>query len=62
MQRATAVSGNVGREAPGCPGRRRTFDQDEDEPADAICRQVGRLNLPRYFSTWSGHLQACVQD
>jgi hypothetical protein len=39
-----------------------SFDQDEDEPADEICRQVGRLNLPRYFSTWSGHLQACVQD
>ncbi len=25
-------------------------------------RQVGRLNLPRYFITWSGHVQACVQD
>jgi hypothetical protein len=24
-------------------------------------RQVGRLSLPRYFSTWSGHVQACVQ-
>lgn len=25
-------------------------------------RQVGRLSLPRYFITWSGHVQACVQD
>ena len=24
--------------------------------------QAGRLNLPRYFITWSGHVQACVQD
>ena len=24
--------------------------------------QTGRLNLPRYFITWSGHVQACVQD
>jgi hypothetical protein len=23
--------------------------------------QAGRLNLPRYVITWSGHLQACVQ-
>jgi hypothetical protein len=25
-------------------------------------RQAGRLSLPRYFITWSGHVQACVQD
>ena len=42
-----------------------------DAPADpegsgrgdaSLGRQAGRLNLPRYFITWSGHLQACVQD
>jgi len=27
-----------------------------------LSRQVVRPNLPRYFITWSGHLQACVQD
>ncbi len=26
------------------------------------CRQAVRFSLPRYFSTWSGHMQACVQD
>jgi hypothetical protein len=24
-------------------------------------RQAGRPSLPRYFITWSGHVQACVQ-
>ena len=27
----------------------------------SLGRQAGRLNLPRYFITWSGHVQACVQ-
>jgi hypothetical protein len=26
-----------------------------------VVRQAGRLNLPRYFITWSSHVQACVQ-
>ncbi len=28
----------------------------------SLGRHAGRLNLPRYFITWSGHVQACVQD
>jgi hypothetical protein len=27
----------------------------------SLGRQVGRVSLPRYFITWSGHVQACVQ-
>jgi hypothetical protein len=27
----------------------------------SLGRKAGRLNLPRYFITWSGHVQACVQ-
>jgi hypothetical protein len=27
----------------------------------SLGRHAGRLNLPRYFITWSGHVQACVQ-
>jgi hypothetical protein len=27
----------------------------------SLGRQAGRLSLPRYFITWSGHVQACVQ-
>jgi len=34
----------------------------EATPSVSPGRQFVRLNLPRYFITWSGHLQASVQD
>jgi hypothetical protein len=29
--------------------------------AAALGHQTRRFNVPRYFITWSGHVQACVQ-
>jgi len=51
-ERAVALPRNQGQSgAGGLPG----------SGGVSLGRQVGRLNLPRYFITWSGHVQACVQ-
>ena len=53
-QTTTRVSGLTGR-------FKDVLDETLALARNSLGRQVGRLSLPRYFITWSGHVQACVQ-